>query len=75
MTLFGRAVDRLIASGLTSADIADALGVTNGELRNLRAAKTFSFLDEIPAEWYRILAELAWERSGLEPLAHELERA
>jgi hypothetical protein len=75
MTLLSRAIDRLIASGFTSADVADALGVTNLELRNLRLARDFRFVDEAPAEWYQSLAELAWEKVGLESLAHELERA
>ena len=75
MTLIRHAVDRLIASGFSSSDVAHALGITIGELRELRTATSISFLDEAPAEWYNVLAELAWERGGLERLAHELERA
>ena len=75
MTLIRHAINRLIASGLSSADVAHALGITIGELRDLRAAASVRLLDEAPTEWYNVLAELAWERGGLEPLAHELERA
>ena len=75
MTLLRHAINRLIASGLSSSDVAHALGITNRELHALRAATSVRYLDEAPSEWYNVLAELAWERGGLEPLAHELERA
>ena len=75
MTLISRAIDRLLASGYSSSEIADALGVTNRELRSLRTAEASTFLDQAPLEWYGILAEMAWDRAGLERLAHELEQS
>jgi hypothetical protein len=74
MTLLVRAIDRLLASGLSPSEIADALGITDADLRTLRASRPVRLLEEAPADWYQILAEMAWEKGGLEPLAHELER-
>jgi hypothetical protein len=75
MTLLRDAINRLIAAGLSASDVAHALGITNGELRDLRTATSVRLLDEAPVEWYQVLAAMAWERGGLETLAHKLDRA
>lgn len=66
-----RAIAQLLAKGVSKAEIADALGIP--EIQVKPDVEATILVDEVPREWYRLLAELAWERGGLERLVHELE--